>query len=99
MELRGYGGWVRGLLDLFLQEVNKGGVHRKKALAQDRKALAELAREVLGTDTSDRRFTTALPLAASQVNEFLQSHTVLGQFLLADVSDSEEQARVAFVGV
>jgi len=37
--------------------------------------------------------------AASQVNEFLQSHTVFGQFLLADVGDSEEQAPVAFVGV
>jgi hypothetical protein len=42
---------------------------------------------------------SALQLAASQVNEFLQSHTVLGQFLLADVGDSEEQAAVAFVGV
>jgi hypothetical protein len=38
-------------------------------------------------------------LDTSQVNEFLQSHTVLGQFLLADVGDSEEQAAVAFVGV
>jgi hypothetical protein len=42
---------------------------------------------------------SAVQLGASQVNEFLQSHTVLGQFLLADVGDSEEQAAVAFFGV